>query len=347
MFKAPVRFDVKKSVLSLFFVAFLSVIFIGCNLNKEYLFYGNTMGTTYHIKVVAHGFSNPSHLKDKISQRLDQINQSMSTYIKDSEISRFNQSADVDSTHEISDDFLYVMKASRSLYELTNGAWDGTIKPLIDLWGFTKHTLQPVIPDPTQIKNTLDRMGFDKIIISEKGSLKKRHPLVTVDLASIAKGFGVDAVAWLIRENGYTDFIVEIGGEVYASGRTKEGTAWKVGINTPDKDAAFNMIYKAVDLENKAVATSGDYRNFFEVDGKRYSHILNPRTGYPITNRVVSATIISDTCTFADGLATAIMVMGAKDGLALINRLDHTEGLIITREPNGSFTDHASEGFIN
>jgi thiamine biosynthesis lipoprotein len=167
-----------------------------------------------------------------------------------------------------------------------------------------------------------------------------------VDLSSIAKGFGVDQIAKLLRDNGFTDFIVEIGGEVVASGKTKGGSPWKIGINTPDKDAPMDQVYKTVILENQAAATSGDYRNFYEIDGIRYSHILDPRTGYPITNHVVSVTIISDHCTFADGLATGVMVLGPKAGLDLINRLENTEGLIITRDEKGKLTDHPSRGFI-
>jgi FAD:protein FMN transferase len=329
------------------FIVFLWFVCLNaCDSKKEHLFYGNTMGTTYHIKVVAHGFNDPSYLKNLIDQRLEQINRSMSTYIKDSEISLFNQSMDIHEKRAVSDDFLYVMGISKKLFQLTGGAWDGTVKPLVDLWGFSKQEIPLSAPEKSLIKKALSEIGFDRIIIDAKGHfLQKKVPGVTVDLASIAKGFGVDQIAKLIRENGYTDFIVEIGGEVVASGKTREGTPWKIGINTPDKDAPVDQVYKTLPLENKAAATSGDYRNFNEINGVRYSHIMDPRTGYPINNRVVSVTILSDTCTFADGLATAVMVLGPDAGLDLINRLDNTEGLIITRDENGGFVDHPSTGF--
>ena len=336
--------------ISAFFCLGLALFLIfclgACNLDKEHLFYGKTMGTTYHIKVVSHGFDNPAHLKDKITKCLDRINQSMSTYIKDSEISRFNRSTALDTPFPISADFLNVMQVARTLYQQTGGAWDGTIKPLIDLWGFTRPAAVPEIPADRDIKRILARMGFDKIHIDPAGNLTKTQSDVTVDLASIAKGYGVDAVARVIQENGYMDYIVEIGGEVYASGKTAEGLPWRVGINTPDSNAGFNAVYEALTVANQGVATSGDYRNFFEKEGRRYSHILDPRTGYPVAHNVVSVTIVADTCTFADGLATAVMVMGEKDGLALINRIDRTEGLIITRSPDGTFSDHASNGFL-
>ena len=345
MYEFPVLRNEKKIIFVCLCIILSIFALTACDVRKEHQFYGNTMGTTYHIKVVSHGFNNPAHLKNKITRRLEDINRSMSTYMKDSEISSFNQSRDIDTPFAVSSDFFHVMTISQTLYQLTKGAWDGTVKPLIDLWGFTGHTLNPVIPDPSDISQTKAQIGFDKIQLSKDNNLIKKHPLVTVDLASIAKGFGVDEITELIQENGYTDFIVEIGGEVFASGTTKDKTPWKVGINTPDKNAAFNTIYKTVDLDNNAVATSGDYRNFFEVNGKRFSHIIDPRTGYPITSDVASVTIISDTCAFADGLATAIMVMGVKEGLDLINRLDHTEGLIITKNEDGSFSDHPSNGF--
>ena len=340
------KFSGVKKIGFLFLVLLWLLCPSACDSKKEHVFYGNTMGTTYHVKVVAQGAHDPTFLKKRIDQRLEEINRSMSTYIKDSEISLFNQNSRIHEKQAVSDDFLYVMKESEKLYHLTGGAWDGTVKPLVDLWGFSRQGIPESIPEQSSIKEALSKIGFDKIRIDAKGrSLQKIVPGVTVDLSSIAKGFGVDQIAKLIRENGYSDFIVEIGGEVVASGKTREGTPWKIGINTPDKDAPIDQVYKTMNLENQAVATSGDYRNFNEINGVRYSHILDPRTGYPINNRVVSVTILSGNCTFADGLATAVMVLGPDAGLDLINRLDNTEGLIITRDENGRLTDHPSKGF--
>ena len=157
-----------------------------------------------------------------------------------------------------------------------------------------------------------------KLMISEKGYLSKRNPHVSLDLGSIAKGYGVDQVAEVIRNNGIKNFLVEIGGEVYASGCKIDGGYWLVGINMPDKDALIGDIYKTVRLKNKALATSGDYRNFFEKKGAFYSHVIDPRTGYPVKNGIVSVSVVADDCTFADGLATAIMVAGHEKGLELV-----------------------------
>ena len=168
---------------------------------------------------------------------------------------------------------------------------------------------------------------------------------MTLDLSSIAKGYGVDRVADTIQKEGFQNYLVEIGGEVFASGYSKDGMLWRIGINRPQTDASLDEVYKVVDLHNRAFATSGDYRQFFVVDGIRYAHIIDPRTGYPISNGVVSVTIIADTCTFADGLATAIMVMGPEKGLDLINRLDAVEGLIIVEQIDGRLADFYSKGF--
>jgi thiamine biosynthesis lipoprotein len=154
-------------------------------------------------------------------------------------------------------------------------------------------------------------------------------------------------VAALLGNLGYKDCLVEIGGEIFAAGHSKDDTRWRIGINRPRADAAFDEVYKVVEIHNQAFATSGDYRNFFEVDGIRYSHVIDPRSGYPISNGVAGVSIVADTCTFADGLATAIMVMGPESGLELINRLESVEGLIMVEGPGGSLVDYPSKGFIS
>jgi thiamine biosynthesis lipoprotein len=173
----------------------------------------------------------------------------------------------------------------------------------------------------------------------------KREAGVTLDLSSIAKGYGVDAVAELLRREGYASFLVEIGGEVVAAGTRRDGEPWRIGINRPRAEAAPDEVYRVVRLSGQALATSGDYRNRFEKDGVRYTHVLDPRTGRPVTNHVVSASVLAPDCTLADGLATAVMVMGAEAGLGLLQRLDAVEGLIVTESPDGRLEDHATRGF--
>jgi thiamine biosynthesis lipoprotein len=303
------------------------------------------MGTTYHIKVVTGWLTSGTDLQWQIDDRLAAINKSMSTYDPTSEISRFNAIATAGETFVPSADLREVMRVAAELHRLTDGAWDGTLDPLVNLWGFGRKGAVGQVPDEGEIRQALAHVGFDRIGLDPSGTLRKIDPAVTVDLASIAKGFGVDAIARLLGDNGYLHFLVEIGGEVYARGRRRDGNAWQVGINRPDKQAAFNAVYRAVPLTDRAMATSGDYRIFFQVGSHSYAHILDPRTGRPVTNGVVSATVVAANCTVADGLATALMVMGPDKGVALVNRLASVECLLVVRRPDGSLVDYPSDGF--
>jgi len=312
---------------------------------QEQLIQGRTMGTTYHV-TVATGYSQGiTGLKEKIDQRLDEINRSMSTYLPDSEISRFNAFQRAGERFEISPDFFEVIKVARKVYELSGGAWDGTVNPLVDLWGFGPTQRPNRIPPKEEISARLAAVGFANIDILAPGILVKKRAAVSLDLSSIAKGFGVDQLAAILRAEGFADYLVEIGGEIYASGFRSDGRPWRVGINRPRKEAAFDDVYRVVELHDRAFATSGDYRNFFEVDGIRYSHVIDPKSGYPVANGVVSVSLIADNCTLADGLATAIMVMGPEKGLDLINRLDRVEGFIVVEKKDGTLVDYHSKGF--
>jgi thiamine biosynthesis lipoprotein len=323
-----------------------TLLVAGCQPKRELALTGKTMGTTYHIKVVAGLFASAEKLQRQIDERLVTINRSMSTFDPTSEISRFNAIQTTDETFSPSTDFLNVLKVAAEIYRLTDGAWDGTLDPLITLWGFGRKGTVSKIPDETEIDQALEHVGFDRIELDASGKLRKTDPAVTLDLASIAKGYGVDAVARLLGERGVENFLVEIGGEVYARGHRKDGKAWRVGINRPDRGAALNDVYKAVELKDQAMATSGDYRIFFQVNDRFYSHILDPRTGWPETSGVVSATVVAANCTVADGLATALMVMGPEKGVALVDRLPSVECLIVVRQPDGTFSDHPSRGFL-
>jgi len=316
-----------------------------CEAKKEHVIRGRTMGTTYSVKVVTEDAGSIAGVKEKIDRRLGEINRSMSTYQKDSEISRFNRFNQVGLKFKISNDFFQVMRAGQKIHRLSGGAWDGTINPLVDLWGFGRKGRLDKVPSNKEIAALLPDIGFDQIEVVSPGYLVKKRAAVTVDLSAIAKGYGVDEVAELLRNHGYKNYLVEIGGEIFAAGHRKDNTPWRIGINRPRVDAAFDEVYAVVALGNQGFATSGDYRNFFEVDGVRYSHVLDPRTGFPVSNGVVSASIISGNCTMADGIATAVMVMGVKKGLEMIDRLDGVEGLIVVEQHNGKLADFPSNGF--
>ena len=305
---------------------------------------GKTMGTTYSIKLVSGPAADASLLKQRIDLRLEEINRSMSTYRPDSEISRFNNWRRSGQPVRISNDFLQVMIAGDGIYRLSNGAWDATVAPLVVLWGFGPGGSGVQIPPDSEIQKRLKNVGFNRVRIDPQGGLIKQGPDVTLDLGSIAKGYGVDQVAALLRAEGIQNFLVEIGGEVYAAGFKNDGSPWRVGVNMPRKNAPLNQVYKVIELTDRAMATSGDYRNFFEIDGKRYSHVIDPRTGYPVANGIVSVSVEAKTCTMADGLATAIMVMGLDEGLALLNHLENAEGMIVAMKADGTLVDHYSRG---
>ena len=304
---------------------------------------GKTMGTTYHIKISHPGKLSRAMLKSRIDQRLDEINHSMSMYQKDSEISKFN-TAPGTPTMSISKGFAQVLKQAGNLHELTGGAWDGTVKPLVDLWGFGTGKSPTATPDKAVIEKALALVGFEKLQLSGT-LLSKKTAGVTLDLGSIAKGYGVDQVAQLLMDQGFGNVLVEIGGEVVAQGEKRPGHPWNVGIATPDRQMNRQTVYQALPLTDQALATSGDYRNFILLDRQTYPHIIDPTTGYPVNNGVVSASVLSDNCTLADGLATALMVMGHTKGVALVNRMGHTECLIIVKHVDGTFGNYYSDHF--
>lgn len=336
-----------KSITRVVILALISAFYTGVGSAKEHLLTGATMGTSYHIKIISPRASEMTAVQKRIDSRLEELNQSMSTYRKESEISRFNHLADVGTPFAVSADFLKVMLAADAIYELTGGAWDGTVYPLVNLWGFGRSGPIESAPSQSAITAALEMVGFQHLDVSPRGYLKKHHPKVTVDLASIAKGYGVDVVSEVIYGLGYQNYLVEIGGEVFAAGRRQDGKPWKVGVNRPYKGAPAAQVYKALNLEDRAMATSGDYRNYVEIDGRTYSHIIDPRTGYPVNNGVVSTSVVAPNCTLADGLATALMVMGPQVGVRLLNELEKVEGLIIVRRQDGALVDFWSNGMTN
>jgi len=315
----------------------------GCSHRRVIRLTGSTMGTTYHIQVLADAYYRPEKLQERIAWRLEQINRSMSTYRTDSEISRFNALDTCSQTLKISEDFWKVLETARTVYTLTRGAWDGTVYPLIKLWGFGGSQPPSRVPSDRQIAAVLPRVGFDHIRMLTGRRLQKNDSQVRLDLGSIAKGYGVDRIAALIRAEGFSNFLVEIGGEVVASGRRGDGKPWQVGVSHPEAGDAG--VYGVLALTDRALATSGDYRSFFEIGGRRYSHVIDPHTGYPVNNHVVSVSVMAPTCTLADGLATGIMVMGPQAGLDMVNGLDNVECLIVIRKPDGRLADFTSKSF--
>jgi len=302
------------------------------------------MGTTYHITVVAPFWSSLSRLEQLIREELLALNQSMSVYDPKSEISRFNAMTDTVAALEISDRFADVLEISNDVWRRTRGAFDPTVFPLVKLWGFNTDG-SPKLPDAASIEAAKQRVGFDRVRFDARNRIGKTIPNVGIDLSAIAKGYGVDRVAGVVRNAGYTDFIVEIGGEVFAAGRKSDGQPWKIGINYPDVAAPPDLVYKTLLLSDRAVATSGNYRNFQNIEGKRYTHIIDPQTGTPIDNGIASVTVLADTCALADGLATGLMVMGPEQAIPLVEQWPGVDCLFLVKDAEGKLIEFASSGF--
>jgi thiamine biosynthesis lipoprotein len=268
----------------------------------------------------------------------------MSTYIDDSEISIFNNRQD-NEWQVISNDLYSVISKAIEISKLTNGTFDITVGPLMDLWGFSQTNHDDwQSPSEAKVGQIHDFVGIELINISEE-KISKSDSRTKIDLNAIAKGFGVDIVFEFLNKLGYTNLLVEVGGEIRCCGYNQNGDYWRVGIDKP----IFDMIpgydlHEMIELDNSALATSGDYRNYFISKGKIYSHTIDPRTGYPIEDGIASASVTAPTCMLADALATALMVMG-EDGLKIIEELDSVEALIVKRISENNFKSMKSSGW--
>ena len=296
---------------------------------------GSTMGTYYAVKIPSQTLDslnlNTKQLQSSIDSLLDSINQKMSTYIEDSEISRFNHYQNTD-WFSISKELRQVIESSIIISQKSGGTFDITVGPLVNLWGFGIENRDELIPTDEEVKNRMAVVGYKKISThSEPSAIKKEIVEMFCDLSGIAKGYGVDKIAELLDSLNIENYLVDIGGEIKTKGKNHLRKAWKIGISTPDDKMG---IQKVVLLENKSVATSGDYRNYFEKDGIRYSHTIDPRTGRPITHRLASVTVVHDTCMIADGLATAITVLGPQNGYEFALR-EELPVFMIVRQQEG------------
>ena len=307
--------------IKLMLVVLLTISIAACfpsnnSAKKEILLQGRTMGTTYNVKVVA----IPEHiealkLQEKIDAVLVQVNQEMSTYISNSEISRFNKSPSTEPI-EISTGFARVLKESIRLGEMSSGKLDITVGPLVNLWGFGSEQRPETVPSDEIITKTRARTGLKNLHLNGN-KLSKDLPNLYVDLSTTAKGYGVDVVAELIEENGIANYLVEIGGEMRLKGFKHTGELWAIAIEKPilDPSGEQRAVHQVIIPKDNAVATSGDYRNYFEADGQRFSHIIDPATGKPINHNLVSVTVIAPSSMTADGLSTTLMVMGVEQGM--------------------------------
>lgn len=303
---------------------------------------GPTMGTQYTVKLakLPDGIS-AEFLSGEINDRLRLINQQMSTYIEDSEISRFNRAA-ADSWFDVSPETALVVQAAQSISESTGGAFDVTVGPLVDLWNFGPDRREQTLPSDAEVDKARQRVGFAKLSVRKAPpALKKDAEGLRVDLSAIAKGYAVDAVAEILDECGVTSYMVEIGGEIRVKGSRPGAGGWRIGIESPV--SGKRRIERVIELKDIAMATSGDYRNYFEVDGKRYSHTIDSATGRPVKHALASVTVLAKDCMTADALATALLVMGPERGLAWAEE-NRVAARFVTRTKEG-FHEQTSKSF--
>ncbi len=295
---------------------------------------GLTMGTTYVVKIDDRDVATAQRvaLRDTIQSSLDSVERLMSTYDSSSELSLFNRHAS-SLPFEVSAATLEVFRVALDVSERSGGGFDVTVGPLVDAWGFGPSDRAPTPPTDSVLALLADRVGYDLISINlDAGTLAKARPQTTADLSAIAKGFAVDRVAEALIRIGFDAFLIEVGGELKARGRKTDGTPWRVGIERPEGDVRTALM--TLDLVDMAVATSGDYRNYYEVDGVRYSHIIDPRTRAPVRHSGASVTVLHGEAVFADAWATALSVLGPEEGYELAEQ-EGLAALFLVRSGRG------------
>lgn len=303
---------------------------------------GRVFGTFYQIKYA----SNGKDVKTEYLAALAAVDTALSTFNKQSTITRVNLSPDSVLLTDKDSLFIKVYNKACEISTITNGAFDITVAPLVNAYGFgfdpNRSTPDSVI---AELKNYV---GWKKVSLSPSGYIKKENPNIKLDASAIAKGFGSDAVARVLRQNGINDFMVEVGGEVICSGVNDKGKVWSIGINKPIEDSTMqhtNEIQRVVQLDGKALATSGNYLQYYYKNGTKYAHTIDPCSGKPVNHTLLSSSIIADDCMTADALATACMVIGVDSALSLIESLPNVEGYFIYAGNNGEYLEKHTNGF--
>lgn len=295
---------------------------------------GMVFGTLYKIT-----YQSETDLRDEIEKELDKVNLSLSPFNKQSVITKINENLS-DTTDQM---FVDVFTLSKEISAATGGAFDITVAPLVNAWGFGFKNATNV--DSLTIDSIMDFVGIDKVELIG-GKIVKKDPRLMLDCSSVAKGYGVDCVARLLDRKGVKNYMVDIGGEVVVKGRNPQMNDWRIGINKPvDDSLSVNQDLQAVvSLTDLGIATSGNYRNFYYKDGKKYAHTINPHTGYPIQHNILSATVVAKDCATADAYATAFMVMGLDSAKAVCAKTPGIEAYFICDGGDQKLFTYATEG---
>lgn len=297
---------------------------------------GQAQGTTYHIVYID---NNGVNYQRAIDSLLIEIDNSLSTYSKKSIISRFNQA---DSVYEVDKMFLDVFNQSKEVYTVSEGAFDPTVAHLVNAWGFGFENLNNT--DSSTIDSLLKFVDFESINIVDNNKAVKGNKNLMLDFNAIAQGYSVDVVADFLVSKGIENYMVEIGGELKALGKNKNQQLWRIGIDKPVENQNGRTVEVIVSLKNKALATSGNYRKFYEKNGVKYSHTLNPKTGYPVQHSLLSATVVTDEAAYADAYATVFMVVGIEKAKEILQQNKQLEAILIFENENKQLETFITDG---
>jgi thiamine biosynthesis lipoprotein len=315
-------------------VAWLALLLLcacGAKGPAEHSFTGHTMGTQFSVKLTTDNVDTAT-LSETLEASLAEVNHMMSTYQPDSEISRFNSSKTTD-WQEVSQEFCLSVEEALALSAFTNGSFDITVGPLVNLWGFGPDGIVLEPPRDEDIAAMKDAVGYEHLQVNcDTPAIRKAVASIALDMSAFGKGYAVDHIAEELEQRGFENYLVEVGGELRFRGKNVKGENWTIGIEVPKADQ--RTPHTIIRLTDAAMATSGDYRNFFEADGVLYSHTIDTRTGRPVTHTLASVTVVDDNGARADALATALLVMGPEEGLAFAAAQD-VAALFLLRTPSG------------
>ncbi len=303
---------------------------------------GRIMGTTYHVKWSNEGLQQDQELiSNGILKQLQAVDSLMSTYKPESELSRFNAET-TDSWFKVSEPTWEVLTISTEVNRKSKGAFDITVGALVNLWGFGPQFKPTSVPDPTEIDEALANIGFSNLEFDEDTRAVRKRSHLYVDLSAVAKGYAVDKVANYLSAQGIKAYMVEVGGEVRTHGLKPDGSKWRIAVESPI--VGERQIQDVLELQDMGMATSGDYRNFYEEGGIRYSHTIDPRTGRPINHRLASVTVLDSSVGYADAWATAMMVLGDDDGYKVA--VEEGLAVLFLVKNESGFTEIATPDFL-
>jgi len=298
---------------------------------------GATMGTTYHVTYFDKQNRN---FKQSIDSLLKVVNQSINNYDPQSEVSKFNR---VPNAYRFQlPHFYQPLKTAKEVYNETNGGFDLTVMPLVNAWGFGQEEIAGI--DSSKIDSLKNSIGFDKIIFSND-SIYKKDPRIQIDFGGIGQGYGVDVIVEFLKKKGIKNMLVELGGEGMAVGiNLEKKSEWEIGILDPNSDHAHQFLKARVKVKDKSFTTSGSYTNYREINGVKYSHIIDPVSGYPINHRLLSVSIFAKDAATADAWDTALMVLGVEKSIDLLKKHNELDGFLIFSDESGKQQTYTTQG---